>query len=215
MRSAPLSLRRSVLVLSAALAFSIVAGCGDTVHVGSPAPSGPEYFVELEPNDFPETPDFIGVLDDLSYVVVQGNVQAVGVDIVDHIEFEAHTPLEIDFYLDGLGPIGDVDVTIYDPIADVILGTYAVAGDESGTIVVHEAYRPFQFIIEAFNVETDWDLEVVAFPYSCGGCHLDGPAASQQQSQSKGETDADAEAHEHDSWLETDAPAKGRDDDAS
>lgn len=203
MRSAPISLRRSVLILGATLALSIVAGCGDTVHVGPSAPAGPEYVVELEPNDFPEWPDFIGVLDDLSYLVVQGNVEAIGFDIVDHIEFEAQTPLEIEFYLDGLGPIGDVDVTIYDPIAHVVLGTYAGPGDESGTIVVHEAYRPFQFVIEAFDVETDWDLEIVAFPYSCGGCALDGPSASHAPG-------APVE-HEHEAWLQTDAPEKARD----
>lgn len=180
MSSCPTSLRRSVFVLGAAFALAFISSCGDVTHVGhNNPPVGPDIFVELEPNDFPETADFVGFVDDLSYLVVQGSVEAVGFDIVDHIEFEATMPIELDFYLDGLGPFADVDVTIYDPIDDIILGTYAISGDESGTIVVHEAGRPFQFIVEAFGEASDWDLELVGYPYNCN-CFGDGPESAAQ-----------------------------------
>jgi hypothetical protein len=167
MQSCPRSLCRSVLVLGAALAIVFASGCSDVTHVSHHPPAQPELYFELEPNDFPETPDFVAVLDSRSFLVVQGSVEAVGFDIVDHIEFAASEPIEIEFYLDGLGPLADVDVTIYDPIANQILGVYASGGDESGTIVVHEAGRPFQFVIEAFGGPADWDLELVAYPHGC------------------------------------------------
>ena len=135
-------------------------------------------YYELEPNDFPEAPDFVAVLDGLRHVAVRGSVEAVGYDIVDHIEFEAAEPIEIDFYLTGLNVSSDVDVTIYDPIADLILGVYAGIGDESGTIIVHDPGRPFQFVIEAFGIDADWDLELIAYPH---GCYCgDGVSAAQE-----------------------------------
>lgn len=186
MQRSPIALRRTVLALGAAWALLLITGCTETTHVHGGGNGGGgssvEVFVELEPNDSPAFPDFVAVLDDLDHIVVEGSVEAIGFDIVDHIEFEAAYPLEIDFSALALSPGGDVDVTIYDPISGQVLGTYAVAGDyEAGTIVVHEGGRPFQFIIEAYGVATDWDLELITYPY-CGSCLApagDGPEALQ------------------------------------
>lgn len=167
MQSTPRSFRRSLVVLGAVFAACCVTGCGrrTTVSVPPPAPPGPDLFTEIEPNDFPDFPDFVAVVDQLSYLAVQGSVQFIGNDIVDHIEFEAAEPMELDFYLDPLTLGGDVDVSIFDPLTGQVLSTYAFDGPEFGTLVIHEAGRPFQFVIEAFGGDSAWDLELVGFPY--------------------------------------------------
>lgn len=166
MHALPISLRRSVLVLGAVLVLTQATGCTRTVHHPGPGPSAPAVYVEIEPNNDPYSPDFIGILDDWSHIVVQGHVEAIGIDTLDHLEFETSMPLELDFSLLALRPGGDADLTIYDPISNTVLGTYAIGGDvESGTIIVHEPYRPFQLIIEAYGLDTDWDLELIAYPY--------------------------------------------------
>lgn len=171
----PSALKRSAMVLAAVLAASFMTSCDGprAVHVPSPQPV---FFTELEPNDSPDFPDFVGILDDQSFLVVEGHVQAVGFDIVDHIEFESDRPIEVDFTLEAFGAFGDVDVSIYDPIANEIIGTFATDGRfEVGTVIVHDPGRPFQFIIEAFDSDSPWSLELIAFP---GGCNCAASTAS-------------------------------------
>ena len=166
--SLPSALKRSATVLAAVLAASFMTSCERTsTHVHVPAPQ-PDFFTELEPNDSPDFPDFVGILDDRSFLVVDGFVEAVGFDIVDHIEFESDRPIEIDFTLEAFGAFGDVDVSIYDPIAGQIVGTFASGGRfETGTLIIHDPGRPFQFIIEAFDTDSPWSLELIAYPHAC------------------------------------------------
>ncbi|MEM6567318.1 MAG: hypothetical protein AAF957_02845 [Planctomycetota bacterium] len=168
MQQLPKSLLRTSLLLGAALALFAAAGCGRVTHVGGPSAPAPDSFVELEPNDSPGLADFVTYVDENSFLLVDGHVEAIGVDVVDHIEFESTEPVEIEFFLEAFGPFGDVDVSIYDPIDDIVLATYAISGAyESGTIVVHEPWRPFQFVIEAYSDDSPWTLELVAYPYTC------------------------------------------------
>lgn len=168
MQHLPKSLRRTSLCLGAALATLYLAGCGHVQYTAGPSGPQPDTYVELEPNDSPAFADFVSIVDPATYLLVDGHVQAVGLDIVDHIEFEASEPVEIEFFLEAFGPYGDVDVSIYDPIDQVILATYASDGPyESGTIVVHDPGRPFQFVIEAFMEDSPWTLELVGHSHVC------------------------------------------------
>lgn len=209
MQSTPRSFRQSVLVLGAVLAVACVSGCGSSthVHVPPPPPSGPLVFNELEPNDFPDFPDFVAVLDRTSYLAVLGSVEAVGFDIVDHIEFQAAEPMELEFYLEPLTAFGDVDVSIYDPISGVVLNTYAFAGGESGTLVIHEAGRPFQFVISAFGAASDWDLEIEGYPYFGRRAGGDGDGA--QAPAAIEALDAGAGSGSSDALQESDEEAAG------
>ncbi|MEM6672623.1 MAG: hypothetical protein AAF726_07245 [Planctomycetota bacterium] len=167
MKHLPKSLFRTSLFLGAALVALFLAGCSQTTSV--PVGRFPTTYVEIEPNDTPFLADFVTVLDSRSFLLVDGYVDAIGVDVVDHIEFESSEPVEIEFFLEAFGPGADVDVSIYDPIADVVLATYAVGGpSEFGTIFVNEPWRPFQFVIEAFDRDAAWTLELRAFPHPCG-----------------------------------------------
>lgn len=166
----PASLRRSTLILGLALVAGCLVSCrtadDDHFHDDDDDDRPLESFTEIEPNDSPDFPDFIGFIDRDVYLDVDGSVEAVGIDIVDHIEFEPVEPMEIDFVLESFGPFADVDVSIYDPIDDVIVGTYATDGRiESGTIIVHDFDRPFQFVIEAFDTDSDWLLTIEGYPY--------------------------------------------------
>lgn len=183
----PSALKRSAAVLTAVLAASWLTGCRPATHYHGPPAPQPDYFTELEPNDTPDFPDFVGYLNESSFVVVEGHVEAVGFDIVDHIEFETDEVMEIDFTLEAFGAYGDVDVSIYDPIANQIVGTYATDGRyEVGTLIIHEPGRPFQFIIEAFDSNTAWSLELIGYPHACAcrtsaGLGADGDLDSSQE----------------------------------
>jgi len=196
MRLHSLPLPHLAPVSKAALAVALAtlgAGCGGghSHHSHVPAPQGPPVYYELEPNDSPEFPDRIGPVDRLTHLFVDGFVQAIGFDIVDHIEFHSVYPAVYQFRVDALSPYGDVDVTVYDPVAGVVVGEYFFSGSyEVGEIVVHQADRPFQLIIEAYGYDTDWSLELVGYPYS--GFNLTG-GGSTVTATSSGLADEDAQ----------------------
>ncbi len=156
------------------LAFAALAatatGCHDghgDDECGSCGPPPPAVYQEFEPNDSPFFPDRIAVVDAYTLLYVDGYVEAFGFDIVDHLEFHSATPATYDFRIDALSAHGDVDVTIYDPVADVVVGVYAFSGPvEAGRITVHEPDRPFQIIIEAYVLDTAWSLELIGGYYS-------------------------------------------------
>ena len=151
-----------------ALSLAVLPACGSrTSHVSVPVPSGPPVYVEREPNDSPAFPDYIGPVNNHTLLYVEGHVEAIGFDVVDHIEFLSVEPAAYDFHLQALSPFGDVDVTIYDPIDNLVVAEYFFTGPvEFGRVVVHQPNRPFQFIIEAYGVDTEWELELVGAPYT-------------------------------------------------
>jgi hypothetical protein len=156
--------------LALAALAATMAGCSDddSDDCDQCGPPPPPVYVELEPNDSPLMPDRIGVVDAFTLLYVDGHVEVVpGVDIVDHIEFLAASPAVFDFRIDALSAYGDIDVTVYDPVADVVVGVFAVSGSvEYGRVVVHQHNRPFQLIIEAYQYDTFWSLELVGDFYS-------------------------------------------------
>ncbi len=160
-------MRRLSLVALLATALA-AAGCGHghTSHV-PPPPSGPPVFVELEPNDSPLQPDFIGLVDRFTLLYVRGFVEAFGFDLYDHIEFESVAPATYDFRVDARSAFGDVDVFVYDPLAGVIVGEYTSSGpSEFGRVVVHQHGRPFQLIVSAYGFDTSWEIELIGRPYT-------------------------------------------------
>lgn len=164
--AAPRSTRARSLGLAALGALA--GGCGDGSHYhhNPGPPPGPPVYAELEPNDSPYYPDRIGYVDPYTLLYVDGHVEYVGFDIVDHIEFISERPAAYDFRIDALSPFGDVDVTIYDPLAGVVVAEYFFSGPtEWGRIVVHDYNRPFQIIVEAYGLDTFWSLELAGAPY--------------------------------------------------
>jgi len=160
-------MRRPTLAALFASALA-AAGCGHghTSHV-PPPPAGPPVYDELEPNDSPLHPDFIGFVDRFTLLYVYGHVQAFGFDLYDHIEFESVAPATYDFRVRALSAFGDVDVFVYDPLAGVIVGEYTASGpSEYGRVVVHQHGRPFQLIVSAYGYDTRWELELVGRPYT-------------------------------------------------
>lgn len=198
MQRPPFSLRLAPL----GLVLPLLPAC-DNVYVGHSAPV-PDSFVELEPNDTPSLADFVAVTDSLTYLTVDGHVQAIGFDVVDHLEFEACEPMELRFFLEAHAPFGDVDVSIYDPIDQVILGTYASGGPtETGTLLIHEPGRPFQFVIDAFIEDTSWCLQLEGFPAHLGAEAPARPGAGPAPGLATGLEPDRAEAR---AAIQTDAP---------
>ena len=187
-------------LMTLGLVLATAPAC-DNVHVGHSLPA-PDSFVELEPNDTPGLADFVAITDSGTFLTVDGHVQAIGFDVVDHLEFEACEPMELRFYLEAHAPFGDVDVSIYDPIDQVILGTYASGGpSEVGTLLIHEPGRPFQFVIDAFIEDTSWCLQLEGFPALLGAS---APSTLERDPQVLRHTAPGAEAKR--APIETDAP---------
>ena len=96
-----------------------------------------------------------------------------------------------------------MDVSIYDPIDQVILGTYASGGpSEIGTLLIHQPGRPFQFVIDAFVEDTPWCLQLEGFPAPLGLQAPDRPS-DLQGDRARGAAEAAPRPP-----IETDAPSQ-------
>jgi hypothetical protein len=214
MRRVPTAISRPrpspIVPLALAALAATTAGCHDDDwddDCDQCGPPPPAVYVELEPNDSPFTPDRIAVVDAYTLLYVDGHVEAVpGLDIVDHIEFLAATPAAFDFRIDAFSAYGDVDVTVYDPVADVVVGVFAVSGSvEVGRVIVHQSNRPFQLIIEAYQYDTEWSLELVGDFYS-GYASTAGTGGARLSRQDTASEDELVDTGEDDAVLERVSP---------
>lgn len=187
LRTGPSSAR--ACALGALLALPLASchdGDGDCSHCEPPPPPPAPVYEEIEPNDSPYFPDRLGVVDRYTLLYVDGHVEAIGLDVVDHLEFHSATPATYDFRVDAWSAYGDVDVTVYDPLADVVVGVFAVSGPyELGRVVVHQPDRPFQLILEAYLHDTYWTVELAGGPYSGFGALTAGAGGAQGADESE------------------------------
>jgi hypothetical protein len=150
-------------------------GSGGHHHPGPPPPPGPDFLVEYEPNDSPYHPDFIGHVDALTHLVIEGHVEVGYGDLYDHFEFVADQPMEIEFHLSGPYHDSDLDLAVWDPYFEEYIIWYDTPWNpESGAFVVHEPGKVFQVMVRSFLFDDDYELEIIGRHYPFSGTS-DGP----------------------------------------
>lgn len=178
MRPETIRATRSLCLAGLALA---VAGCsGGHGHGHGGGHSGPPVLDEIEPNDSPYQPDFLGGVDSVSHFVVAGHVEAVGHDVYDHFELVAEEPVGIEFYLHGLAHHADLDLCLWDPDLEEIVACYdGPWNPEEGYFTLDWPGKRVVLLVEAWIVDSAYDLEILAtpHPYEDGGDGGNGPAA--------------------------------------
>ena len=126
-------------------------------------------FGELEPNDSPYEPDFLGGIDIRSHFIVEGHVEALGFDRVDHFELVADEPVGIEFCLYGDHPAADLDLCLWDPDAEVVVACYdGPWNPEEGFFSLDWPGKRVVLIVEAWWVDSSYSLEIRATPNPFG-----------------------------------------------
>ena len=153
------------LVLLAGMVTTV--GCaGGTGHDhGGGGYSGPPVYGELEPNDSPWEPDYLGGMNLFSHMIVEGHVEAVGWDLVDHFEIQADEPIGIEFCLHADHPYADIDLCLFDPDSGLIVGCWdSPWSPEEGLFSLDWPGKRVVLVVEAWGVDTSYSLELKAVP---------------------------------------------------
>ena len=175
MRLAALAHASSKSLLLAGLVT--VAGCAGYIHE---APWSPPAFSEREPNDSPWEPDFLGGVNILSHFIVDGYVEAVGYDTVDHFEIIADEPVGIEFSLYGYDEYADLDLHLFDPDTGWIVASYdGPWNPEEGFFTIDYPGKRVVLVVEAWLTDSHYSLEIRATPNPFyGDAPNDGTAAA-------------------------------------
>lgn len=154
-----------------------IAGCAGYIHE---APWSPPTFSEREPNDSPWAPDYLGGVDIFSHFIVEGFVEAVGFDTVDHFEICADEPVGIEFSLYGYDAYADLDLHLFDPDSGLIVASYdGPWNPEEGFFTIDYPGKRVVLVVEAWLTDSHYSLEIRATPNPFyGDAPNDGPAAA-------------------------------------
>lgn len=155
------ALRTSLISLTVASLFAGCTGGSDHAHHQGYTPP---VFVELEPNDSPWHPDFLGGVNVLSHFLVEGYVEAIGFDTVDHFEIVADEPVAIEFTLTGEYLTSDLDLCLFDPDLGVIVASWEDPWSvERGHFTIDYPGKRVVLVVEAWLEDAPYTLEI------CGG----------------------------------------------
>ena len=118
------------------LGLLFLAGCtGETVVVAGGG--GDSAFLEHEPNDDAWSADFVGGLRVGDAVAIRGHVTDGALDPFDGFAFEVEEPLVLVAELDAHSPFADLDLCVYDPVADVFVACFEGPDDpEVGSVAI-------------------------------------------------------------------------------
>ena len=171
--------RRATLRLALLLAAGGTSACAPAPGHHGPPP--PPVFEEREPNDSPFAADFLGGIDPTSHFFVEGHVECAGYDVYDHFELVADEALTVRFWLESWVPGADVDLCLVDPDTGEIVACYDSPWDtESGSFTVDWPGKRFVLLVEAWDHDTGYTLEISGDPHPgygpLGGAEED-PAA--------------------------------------
>lgn len=151
---------RSKPELAAVCALAALAGCHGSAHVEVGSPAEPVY-VEVEANDDADSANWFGVLAPGDRVHVEGTVRDDAFDPQDGFAFDAAGSIVVDFALDADCGCADLDVWVYDPIADAFVGVFDSPHDpERGTLTVHD--QPFHLVVVSSGGDAAYHLDVRA-----------------------------------------------------
>ena len=168
------SSRSKVLLLG--LVFGTLA-CHDhgDDHHGGGGHIGPDVFDEREPNGSAWNADWIGGFDRDSHILIRGSIDDGGPDLYDGFAFVARESCTVDFSLYGFVHGSDLDIAVYDPFYDEFVEFWETPyNPEEGAFVVLDAGQEFHLVINSFQYDTDYDLELWGSPPIYGPTGGDG-----------------------------------------
>lgn len=141
----------------------ILIGCG--VHGAGTGYGGPPVFNETEPNGNSDHPDFFGGVDGFSHFVIEGSVDAFGPDWLDGFAFVAEEPITFSFELHASSGFADIDAFLYDPVLGQTIAWFdSEWNPEVGSFSILEPGKEFHLVIETYDADTSYSLEIWADP---------------------------------------------------
>jgi len=127
--------------------------------------SSPPIFFEVEPNNDAFTANDFGFLAPGDHFIIEGYITDSGLDPFDGFWFTSTQPIHVDFQLFIDDPFTDLDVCLYDPVADVTIDCYQSANNpEQGGIDVTGPNIDFHLVVESFVGASTYGLEIVVLP---------------------------------------------------
>jgi len=158
---------RRALTVSSALLLGVLAACCDDCDddCDDCDSNDPVVFFEVERNDDPLTANYFGVLYPGDHFFIDGFIQDGGFDPLDGFAFTAGQPLHVDFqlFIDDLDD--DLDVYLYDPQLDAIVGAWETeANPERGGVDVFTGNLDFHLAIASFRGSSNYSLEIDVQP---------------------------------------------------
>lgn len=156
----------SKLRLLAPLTLLVAPAChdyddDDDYGGGSSTPT----FFEVEPNDDAFTANDFGFLTPGDHFIIEGFITDSGFDPFDGFWFTSTQPIHVDFQLFIDSAFTDLDVCLYDPVADVTVDCYQTsANPEQGGIDVTGGNIDFHLVVESFAGASTYGLEIVVLP---------------------------------------------------
>lgn len=127
-------------------------------------------FDEREPNDDPFFGDFIGAVDSITHLFVEGSVDddpgPLG-DIYDHFEFVTTEAASFEVRLESNSVWNDVALGVFDPDSgEMILWVDDASGVQWADFTVHEADKAFVLVVAATWSYGSYELEVLGHGFS-------------------------------------------------
>ena len=165
---APFALRH--LAGLAGITF-LAVGCNNHHrHPGSGSGGGPLIFEEREPNDDPFFGDFIGPVDTLSHLYVDGFVDddpGPSGDIYDHFEFVTEEAASFEVRLEPLSNWAEVALGVFDPDSgEMVLWVDDPGGVQWADFTVHEPNKAFVLVVAATYGYGSYELELLGHNYN-------------------------------------------------
>lgn len=182
---------RSTLCVRPLLLTGLLAVVGCAGGHGEPGYGGghhgPPIYDELEPNDSPWDPDYMGPVNILSNFIVEGHVEAIGFDQLDNFEIQATEPVAIWFTLHGDHPMADLDLCLFDPDSGQVVACFdGPWNPEEGYFTLDWPGKRVVLMVEAYLVDTSYSLEILASPHPYFSDSGDPNASPQAQGSGSG-----------------------------
>jgi hypothetical protein len=157
------TLSRTRVLRPFALASALASvACHGTTEVVVTKPTVPVY-LEVEQNDDAFSANDFGLLAAGMELGIEGSVRDDGYDPQDGFAFTAYGAVAVDFTLTADCPCADLDVWVYDPIADAFVGAFDSPYDpEQGHLTVFG--QPFHLVVVSASGDARYRLDVHASP---------------------------------------------------
>jgi hypothetical protein len=165
-------------ILAPCLLLAVLSACGPAIVGGSIEvfTPGTSVFREREPNDSAAGPDYLTQLYAGDSIEITGHVDDGCCDPFDGFAIDAGEALELQFELIAHDGWSDLDLCIYDPVADVFLACFESPGDvEYGSVAIGGPAE-LHLVVRSWSGSSHYSLFVDAYALPGGYLASTAPA---------------------------------------